>query len=537
MADAFGAPRDGPAPVVHIESSLVDDIRGHELFKGIAPKSLVYTDFMKQMRLDWLTAENDALPPTSTPDALFSISLDGLFVLLDLDPPPHRVTNDKVDQFVEYQMRFNDPSGDQHKRTMLHVAASTGDILAVYELLRWGAQLDVVDAYGDTALMTGLQFMRRLRWLQTRTAIPSQADAQLEWWIMRCMQISGMLVRHHANVNCVSPVGTPLRIVLAMGIWDLVELLLEHGADPVKALETAEFDDTVFDSNTRGRFAMLCQKYAARSRPPRRCPCSSGLPTIACHATGPPKPRPLAFLCFCKSGKSYKDCCSGDGVVWEEFWSPEKNRIVCRRASSPVSSDPARFVTSDYVAAMQQEIPETIMSNMRVVIVELHKYKMVDPAFLYAFEKLGALPETTRVKQPRKVRTTTHEKWNDAVEEYIAGGSDSRPAAKIRAAARVDANGEAQFQRCGSASCKRVEDFPGQLRGCAGCKQARYCDANCQKAAWKVHKKVCKSVSDMTDHLLPSHSRALETYSETVAGKPYREYVMEGMMQHVRGTA
>ncbi|KAF1998979.1 hypothetical protein P154DRAFT_237590 [Amniculicola lignicola CBS 123094] len=44
--------------------------------------------------------------------------------------------------------------------------------------------------------------------------------------------------------------------------------------------------------------------------------------------------------------------------------------------------------------------------------------------------------------------------------------------------------------RC--STCKKSEsEVPGGLKRCAKCKIATYCSVECQKAVWKVHKKVC----------------------------------------------
>jgi hypothetical protein len=51
-------------------------------------------------------------------------------------------------------------------------------------------------------------------------------------------------------------------------------------------------------------------------------------------------------------------------------------------------------------------------------------------------------------------------------------------------------SGEIFARICGN--CGAMEDEHKSLGACAGCGQAHYCDAACQKAAWKVHKKACK---------------------------------------------
>lgn len=41
------------------------------------------------------------------------------------------------------------------------------------------------------------------------------------------------------------------------------------------------------------------------------------------------------------------------------------------------------------------------------------------------------------------------------------------------------------------AKCTHCEKAPANLKTCAKCKVAQYCDRDCQKADWKAHKKIC----------------------------------------------
>eukprot|EP00927_Polykrikos_kofoidii_P047885 TRINITY_DN42177_c0_g1_i1.p1 TRINITY_DN42177_c0_g1~~TRINITY_DN42177_c0_g1_i1.p1 ORF type:complete len:516 (-),score=45.80 TRINITY_DN42177_c0_g1_i1:90-1637(-) len=53
----------------------------------------------------------------------------------------------------------------------------------------------------------------------------------------------------------------------------------------------------------------------------------------------------------------------------------------------------------------------------------------------------------------------------------------------------------AQYQasKCGNQKCNALEPATGHFKFCSVCRRERYCSPECQKAAWKMHKKVCKA--------------------------------------------
>ncbi|KAK9809145.1 hypothetical protein WJX72_010147 [[Myrmecia] bisecta] len=51
---------------------------------------------------------------------------------------------------------------------------------------------------------------------------------------------------------------------------------------------------------------------------------------------------------------------------------------------------------------------------------------------------------------------------------------------------------------CSNPACQNLEGVTEaelHTRKCSGCVRARYCSAACQKAAWKVHKRVCSTLN------------------------------------------
>ncbi|KZT66123.1 hypothetical protein DAEQUDRAFT_758924 [Daedalea quercina L-15889] len=57
--------------------------------------------------------------------------------------------------------------------------------------------------------------------------------------------------------------------------------------------------------------------------------------------------------------------------------------------------------------------------------------------------------------------------------------------------------------------CTQREEDGVAMRKCGGCKVDRYCSKKCQKAAWPVHKKICK-LNQETNSILELHSGDLE---------------------------
>jgi len=56
-----------------------------------------------------------------------------------------------------------------------------------------------------------------------------------------------------------------------------------------------------------------------------------------------------------------------------------------------------------------------------------------------------------------------------------------------------------------SGTCSHCGTQGDGFKRCSRCKNASYCSADCQKAAWKVHKTTCKKVEDLWDLLKAAH--------------------------------
>ena len=53
---------------------------------------------------------------------------------------------------------------------------------------------------------------------------------------------------------------------------------------------------------------------------------------------------------------------------------------------------------------------------------------------------------------------------------------------------------DAQLKVCGA--CGTIEEFVGTLMRCSSCLSAVYCNKECQKQHWKVHKKACQRMKE-----------------------------------------
>jgi hypothetical protein len=73
-----------------------------------------------------------------------------------------------------------------------------------------------------------------------------------------------------------------------------------------------------------------------------------------------------------------------------------------------------------------------------------------------------------------------------------AAAALSTPAAEVSpgSASRTASIGGVSSSACGNCGSRGTD-----LRSCAGCGEAWYCNRNCQRAAWKAHKSACKKVS------------------------------------------
>lgn len=213
-----------------------------------------------------------------------------------------------------------------------------------------------------------------------------------------------MLLGQHADVTVELGGISILDWACLAGDWEMIELLLLHGAHP----RTGRLGEHKADKE---RFERLVEETDRRQgRPPRPCPCWSGKALAECHAAAP-QAYPPAYSCPCGSGR----CCLKRGVEYTEQWDEGEQRIRSRRKGEvdvgTEAEDPAGDVTSLIESMQQMSVkkgPHGAGRSGRVDPREAERIYtaaiarcvkdalvpkgLVDPAFVYAMPKAGFCP-------------------------------------------------------------------------------------------------------------------------------------------------
>lgn len=331
----------------------------------------------------------------------------------DIIPPPTPMEN--VGRLIDNTHRFRPGDG----KNLLHSAVHDGDLLAAYETLRMGINIDGQDAEGVTPLFLALECIYNINssqmGLAARTTAlvtslaahlrPSQlSDEELELQIGHIERIAILLIEQHADVDAGAFGVTPLTLAVATGKWRIVELLLRHGAIPASpdSMELAS-------STNKARFVtLITDTQVANPRPPRPCPCWSGKLLSECHAAA--KPYPDHFLCCCGKRKTYGACCAKRGLVMQEKWDRESARIVTFQLLSKPTPDILPEFQQSFDAGwdiavracrtadpmrVQEAMISTPQARREFIFHQLNilgRTKDVDPAFWYALSVVNFFP-------------------------------------------------------------------------------------------------------------------------------------------------
>lgn len=449
-----------------------------------------------------------------------------------------------------------------YRCTYLHDAVFNGDVILACEMIRLGAGIDVVDSRGNTPLMIGtirLAELCRLHGPLTRSFVPSENPYS------RIATIVRTLVEHLANVNFTSNRRTPLHHAYETHDWELITLLIKHGANP--SLRGTEPLIPSLKAADAQRIQGLLDQYdrIKDKGPPRRpCPCFSGLFLDECHAKrAQPYPEHHACPGFgCQGLKPYGECCLPRGIQALEAWDASAQRIKTE-VTTTIYPDPEEETEGHPMFVIRRKLARYFSGGLNVEgnIVDVLRFlacndkacpkgfddraldahqklghyctqalteDFVDPAYKYALQRVKFMPwlgpphsctrtlayllSMTRPVGQQRTKEFCHERqerWNAAVDRYIAKRMDTRPREEIEKAAKLGKFLGTNIPVCDLANCQR--SCPRNEKGkvlmkCSRCKlvssslrplltsnspQTPYCSQKCQESDWPHHKRVC----------------------------------------------
>jgi len=271
----------------------------------------------------------------------------------------------------------------------IHIATLQANPLCVCEWIRLGAAVDL-QCDGHTPLT-----------LAARSLANRGSEMGSPAYLARAEYIARTLIEQHADVNYTFQDMTPLRYACYGKKWDLITLLLKHGAHPLDDLSLTKIFPNPQD---RTHFRALVKAHpTGQKRPPRLCPCWSGKLLRDCHATK--QPYPANFYCKCGSKKSYGKCCARRKVqVFEVFDQKEGYIRQCYvRAVGSIGIN-NEWVTTDemaralYISVPREYLPpkgltkEEAFHFLGRISMALLEQNAIDPAFAYAMREAQFLP-------------------------------------------------------------------------------------------------------------------------------------------------
>ncbi|KAG8942521.1 hypothetical protein FRC03_003123 [Tulasnella sp. 419] len=361
----------------------------------------------------------------------------------------------------------------------------------------WGS-LETKTKKGLAPLMTAMDFYHQIRRGDITTSIARmmrQGDSfrcnDDEFEIAQLRKIIIFLIEHHADpfLN-----GSTLLLYAAISEdWDLVELLLLHGADPT-SLVHARLESARPPLWLRFQFAVNMHYKPGNPRPFRLCPCHSRLSLDECHNSPEAKatliPYPLYFLCPCDSGKTFENCCDKRGINWGELWAEESSLmdVGCRhRIQMPLKGWEDDNKTDQYVrlheqAKLEEDNEDPAITKTRYLILQsvvlpyilrcLVEQGNVDPAFEAVLKSTMKCPPIAAIRLPKNDIQSRTGKWNAAVDSYISHYQGPRSVVVIERAAKIRIDGDPLFRPCSSKSCTKYETPNEMFKRCSGCKSS-----------------------------------------------------------------
>ncbi|TDL24220.1 hypothetical protein BD410DRAFT_786321 [Rickenella mellea] len=432
--------------------------------------------------------------------------------------------------------------GTTFHSTLLQIGASTGDLTLAYEMIRLGANVDAIDYRGRTPLLHAIQYLVAAdvktegRLLQPESNDPygfQNAGPRMK-------MVATLLIEQRADVNFIWNDSTCLTILLRSKFkhWDIIGLLMAHGAREGVGPESRNV--FVLLREEKERLSELLRTRPSK-RPPRPCPCFSGHLLSDCHGKET-RPFPYYFLCPCKSGLVYANCCKKRKVSWWDMWNEERGIIETWRKDLPVylplphdtitillrlrderltpspSSENFRRPTDVPLAVAQTGIPPEMADAdiLKSCLDAFLRSGSVDPAFAFAMKKVRWNARPLGRKLPKTYAVDLAQAFNEYVDDYVASGQDFRQKMEIEIAAKLGSSCGALYRVCEANGCNEQEGRSlKQLKYCRECRMAVYCSVTCQRAHWPIHKNVCCSTSQ-TEQPLPSQRVLQEKLSQMV---------------------
>ncbi|KAJ6453460.1 hypothetical protein C8R47DRAFT_1168003 [Mycena vitilis] len=346
-----------------------------------------------------------------------------------------------------------------------------------------------------------------LQTLLNHTCIPT--GRRLENAQKRLRYLAVVLIEQHANVNATlewqGTVVLSVHIARILEDWELVALLLEHGAQSKPGPVCTEVKTFLHDAAARRRFNDLQAEYQPH-RPPTS-EVSVFLWTIAFRVSLPEPSLPRSLRVRMRLLEGIRE-------MLQSWWCPNPDgdmgggdEVDPGLAKSPFSSRDV-FVAGN--SRCRYGVFQRRGRRMRTMLFRLIgdptsrilwtealdiacREKLADAAFVFAYLMTGFFPIFPVKGKEGKERCHEKQKeWNAAVEAYIDSGIDTRPHSEIKRAAKLGASMGAMYPACHAEDCGRVggEDVE-KLMACAGCQRAFYCATRCQRLHWPTHKKVC----------------------------------------------
>lgn len=281
----------------------------------------------------------------------------------------------------------------ESKWTNLHLYASQGDVLSISEFLYLGASPNAISATGLSPLFVALAQLDQIKSiapgpLHSRDGKRTRSlERDRERWCLRLAWVARILIEQHSDVNLAVSGVSLLDLACRGQSWDTIPLLLKHGAK--HDASTLKYFPSPEDV---ARFMRLLETIGEiGERPPRVCPCWSGLTVAECHGKGR-LPYPLEYMCLCGSGKTHQKCCyHRTSMEVYGYWDKKHQRIAHDYDRLSVFPTEIRDCNMDLDIHELAQNPEVIAVRKALVASWFSK-GLIDPAFEYALSMVNFTP-------------------------------------------------------------------------------------------------------------------------------------------------